>query len=672
MECKNRPYSYYGAIRAIVEKGKGDALAVVDKQNTFTFRELACAADYYAQELKNRGIGKGSHVALWAVNSAGWLISFLAITKIGAVAVLCNYSLTSEELEPLMRKTETQFILFGDSRELKRNESAPFQLGEKLGIDSARIFSLEAEDFRAAAAKTPLDEAFVELTEQESKTQPGFIIFTTGTTSEPKAVLLAQYGLLTDNLNYPTIMPGFETKRTCIAVPLFHVMALLSTFNFLANGCPAVVLDAFTVDNILKMGSEHKVTTLTTVGTVHLKLIEDPRFKESLAKTVTNIGSGGGALTEAQFLRIETAYDNARLINGYGQTEASALIAVASPADPLERRTSSVGRIYPGKDVRIKDPNKGYLETGEVGEIVVRNGGNLMLRYYGLPAEDQPFDADGDLHTGDLGFLDEDGYLHLAGRIKDIIIKGGENISPFEIERALTGVENIRDAKVIGVPSAVYGENIEAAVTCIDQNGFDEAKIKEALRGVLGAFKIPAHILFFEDFPLNENNKIDQRSLKLDMARKLRRIYLEEELTAGIVLFETRLKNVDFLIVPVADMVQSAAEILGFSRKRALNIRLSCEEMLTERIVNAFIDVGNIDISVILMPGLMRVRFADNGMEYDIHKDEKTNLSARLILKHVDGFTTVAMTENKKAYCMDFVLNESFDMEEFLLSHRKE
>ncbi|MCR4741058.1 MAG: AMP-binding protein [Lachnospiraceae bacterium] len=665
---EGRPFSFYEAI-AEMAGIYPDKSAIADKNAEYTYSGLLNAIDNYSDKLAEMGITKGSHVALWSVNSTGWIISYLSILKLGGVAILCNYSLTADELRPLMKKCDTEFIAFGSTKETDADPDAAFSIGESIGVDASRIFRFEDEDFGALAG-TPVEKReIIPLTKEQSMKDPAFVIFTTGTTSEPKAVVLPQYGLLESNYLMTGIMKEMEKKISCIAVPLYHVMALLTCFNYLVNGGKVVLLDRFSVDSILELGQKYEITSLTTVGTVHLKLIEDERFRETLAKTVTNVASGGGALTEAQFLKIETAYDNARLLNGYGQTETSGIIAIAHPEDSVEIRTTTVGAIYPGKDIRIKDPSKGYLETGEIGEVVACNRSMMMLGYYGLPEDEQPFDEDGDLHTGDLGFVDENGYLHLAGRIKDIIIKGGENISPFEIERAITEAEGIRDAKVIGMPDPIYGENIEAAVTMASGAVFDEAAIKKSLKKSLGAFKIPAHILLFDDFPLNANNKIDQRTLKLDMAKRLREIKVDEALTKGILLFETVLKNADFMITPVSDMLKVAAKTLGFSQKRAENICLSCEEMLTERIVNAYVDVGDVTLSVVLMPEFMRVRFGDSGMEYDIHKDESTNISARLILKYVDGFTTLYPEQNKRIYCMDFLYDKDFDVREFLIEH---
>ncbi len=498
----------------MIQNGNGNKTAVLYKNDEYTFRELACAVDFYSEKLIKHGVRPGSHVALWGVNSIGWLISFLAIQKVGAVAVLCNYILKAERLEPLLRKTDVQFIVYGRSKEERKNEMAPFQLGEKLGMEASRILCFEKEDFKKAATETPLSDNFEDLSEQESITRPAIIMFTTGTTAEPKAAVLSQYGFITGCLNYPALIPGIKERTTCVAVPMYHLFALMAVFDSIATGQQAIILDSFSADSILEVAERRKITALATVATVHLKLIEDARFCKTLAKSIQVIETGGGTLTEEQFHRIERAYDGARLINGYGQTEAAHIIAMARPDDPVEKRASTVGKVFFDKDIRIVTPSGESAKTGEIGEIVVRNHGDLMLGYYGLPKEEQPFDENGDLHSGDLGFLDAEGYLHLTGRIKDIIIKGGVNISPQEIEKCLTSIPNVREALVIGVPHAIYGEEVKAAVTCMNKEEFDEEKYQEIVRTLLGSLKTPAKILLLDAFPLNENNKIDRHSIK--------------------------------------------------------------------------------------------------------------------------------------------------------------
>ncbi len=265
-----------------------------------------------------------------------------------------------------------------------------------------------------------------------------YIIFTSGSTSVPKAVMLPQFGLVRDSIANAEVNLKIHDEVGCIAVPFFHIFALISTFNLLNNGSPAIIISNFKVDTIVDLAYRYKANRLTTVGTLHARIIEHPDFKYKLSKQITGLTGGGAGLTQTQFLRIESAYENAYFINGYGQTEASGLIAIACSDDSADQRAKATGRIYPTKDVQIMDADGNILGYNTIGEVVIKNEGNLCKGYYGLPPEEQPFDKNGYMHTGDVGRIDEEGFLYLAGRLKNNIIRGGENISPVEVEQGLT------------------------------------------------------------------------------------------------------------------------------------------------------------------------------------------------------------------------------------------
>ena len=301
---------------------------------------------------------------------------------------------------------------------------------------------------------------------------------------------------------------------------------------------------------------------------------------------------------------------------------------------------------------------------------MVARGENLMNGYDKLPQEKQPIDENGWLHTGDLGFMDENGYLHLSGRIKDVIIRGGENISPSEIENALNQMDNIREAKVMGAPHPIYGESVEACITMTDGGAaFDPEAIKSALRTVIARFKIPSHIFLYDSFPLNVNSKLDQRALHADMLTRLKRLAVDEELAGGVTVFDLIVKNSSYAIVPVTSLVSDLAESIGFSRRRTAAVRLAVEEMLTERITDAYSAAGNIRVRITLMPEWLRVSFSDSGTEYFIDKRRDTSMSARIILKAVSDFHT-DYPDGKPVYCMDFLYEQDVNIREYLLLNR--
>lgn len=294
----------------------------------------------------------------------------------------------------------------------------------------------------------------------------------------------------------------------------------------------------------------------------------------------------------------------------------------------------------------------------------------LMNGYEGLPSNKQSIDADGWLHTGDLGFLDPAGYLHLAGRIRDVIIRGGENISPAEIEAELTSIEGVADAKVMGAPHAIFGESVEACVTTQETEPFDTGRVLEVLRARMPRYKVPAHIFPYREFPLNVNGKLDQRAFYVSMLGKLRRIEVSEELAGGITVFEITVKNSSYAIGPVTTLVEDLARSIGYEPRRVAKIRLAVEEMLIERIMYAYSGAGDIHVRIALMSEWLRVSFSDNGAEYDVDKRRDTSTSARIILGSVDNFHT-ERREGRPEYCMDFLYDDNLDVRGFLLRDKQ-
>ena len=401
---------------------------------------------------------------------------------------------------------------------------------------------------------------------------------------------------------------------------------------------------------------------------VYLALAEAEGFEENVVPYLHLCMIAGGMSTPVQMMRLELQFANATFINMYGQSEAAPLTMVR-PGDLVEKRAQTVGKAIEGLDIRISDGKGGFLPDGEIGEVVAR-GNNLMNGYDRLPREKQPIDENGWLHTGDLGYFDPEGFLHLSGRIKDVIIRGGENISPSEIEAALNQLENVREAKVMGAPHPIYGESVEACVTMLNGgDDFDPEQIKASLRTKIARFKIPSHIFLYDQFPLNVNGKLDQRALHADMLTRIKRLAVDEELAGGVTVFDVVVKNSGYAIVPVTSLVSELASSVGFGRRRVLSIRLAVEEMLTERITDAYSAAGNIRVKITLMPEWLRVSFSDSGAEYFIDKRRDTSMSAKIILKAVSDFHT-DYPDGKPIYCMDFLYENEFSIQEFLFKSK--
>ena len=288
----------------------------------------------------------------------------------------------------------------------------------------------------------------------------------------------------------------------------------------------------------------------------------------------------------------------------------------------------------------------------------------------GLPQEAQSYDEEGWLHTGDLGMIAEDGLLQLAGRIKDIIIRSGENIAPSEIEKAMMEEDAVLEVKVMGAPHPIWGESVEACVVTKGEE-LDEDALRTALRAKLSAYKIPSHFFLYKSLPLNANGKLDQRGLKADMLGRLRAVFISNALNEGLRILSIQVKNRTYAIAPVCDLVQGLAEQLGYRGKRVYQIRVAVEEMLTERIKHAYDANGEITVDVILMPHWMRIRFMDSGKEYRLD-DKDASVSAKIILGNVDAYGTSLTGEKLVGNNLDWQYAEGFDINEYLLYHKEE
>ncbi len=644
-------------------------LAIVGNGDSCTYEDMRRGILGLEKKLREMGVKQGSRVALWSYNSANWLIAFFAIVRSGGTAVLVNYSMNSADAAGLLTMTETDFLLCGDNGEMKKDPNAMGNLAALAGIPENHCMDIRPSALNLGHAFR--DEVEVpEWPDESDENDTAFIIFTSGTTSQPKAVQISQRALTFDADAFNTNIGEYAGRSICVAVPLFHILGLLMSYAYLCRGATVCLPANYKPDTLVREIDAYRISDMAAVGAIYLSLAEAQGFEENVVPNLHLCMIAGGMSTPVQMMRLELQYANATFINMYGQSEAAPLTMVR-PSDLVEKRAQTVGKAIRGMDIRISDGRGGFLPQGEIGEVVAR-GGNLMNGYDKLPREKQPIDESGWLHTGDLGCFDEDGYLHLSGRIKDVIIRGGENISPSEIESALIQMDNIREAKVMGAPHPIYAERVESCVTMTDSGAsFDQEAIKKALRGVIARYKVPSHIFLYDSFPLNVNGKLDQRSLHADLLNRLLRLSVDEALAGGVMVFDVVVRNSNYAIVPVTSMASDLAQSVGFSRHRVMSIRLAVEEMLTERITDAYSAAGNIRVRITLMPEWLRISFADDGAEYFIDKRRDTSMSAKIILRAVSDFHT-DYPNGKPVYCMDFLYENEFSIQDFLMKSKEE
>ena len=639
-----------------------EQMAIVGNGYGCTYRDFHRGISALSRKLREMGVEKGSRVALWSYNSANWLIAFFAIVRAGGTAVLLNYSMPVTEAADLMQQTGTAFLLCGDNAAVRKDPGAMASLISLLQISPEHCMDINP---KALDLSQTDGEEGEELRGEEEAGEPALIIFTSGTTSRAKAVQISQRALSFDADVYNEAVEGQAEDSICVAVPLFHILGLLMSYSYLCRGATVCLPSDYKPETLAQEIGSHHVSAMASVGAIYLNLAELEDFEKTVVPYLKLCMIAGGMSTPVQMMRLEMEYAKATFINMYGLSEAAPLTMV-HPSDLVEKRAHTVGRAVSGMDIRIMNSQGAFLPEEEIGEVVAI-GPALMNGYDNMPEDQQPIDSDGWLHTGDLGYFDPDGFLHLSGRIKDVIIRGGENISPSEIEDALYQLDYIREAKVMGAPHPIYNESVEACVTMRDDGtAFDQDEIKKELLSRIARFKVPSHIFLYDRFPLNVNGKLDQKTLRADMLMRLKKLEINWELNGGVTVYDLIIKNSNYAIVPVTRMVSDLAETIGYSRRTVITMSLAVEEMLNERIMNAYTASGDIRVKITLMMEWLRISFSDDGAEYFIDKRKDTSTCARNILKAVSDFHTEYMN-GRPVYCMDFLYEKELDIQGFLL-----
>lgn len=492
-----------------------------DNQN-YTYKELNRITDIYAANLLDMGIKKGDHVVIWGCNSANWFINFISIIKSGAVAVLMNYSISAKDVIDLIKLSDAKYIFYGNNKAVASDPDALVKISENTGIPNKNIISIGNNDKKYKELLNFNNESkkIKETSVNDDPRRTAVIIFTTGTTAVPKAVMLSQYSIINDANGFGANYISRRGTSLYNALPLFHSYGLSMVTSYMYDGLTIYLNEVIAPSVIAESIKEYKPTDMAGVGSVYSALMECENFENDIMPYIKTCILGGSVSTPTFVANLENKFKNTKFLTGYGLTEASPVLSVCTPDASVEKRSQSVGKILPLAEVKVWSEKQGFMPTGEIGEVVAR-GYFLMNGYYKMPADQQPIDADGWLHTGDLGYLDEENFLYLTGRIKDIINKKGENISPVEIEQKIMENPAIKEVKVMGAPHHTMGESIEACIVLHKDAVFSEKKMIDELRMKISHFKIPDHFWIFDSFPLSGNGKLDQRKLKEQMLQRL-------------------------------------------------------------------------------------------------------------------------------------------------------
>lgn len=504
-------------------KEHGDRVFICDDKDEYTWRQIDQCAQVVAEKLIAEGVKRNSHVGIYAYNSVNWIIAFFAIQKLGGIAMLINPALTYQELIGIMQIGDISHVCIGENiisdsydelEDKLKNDNESFA---KSFINIRKDINLKKEYEEGAG------RGYLEL--DVDKDDACVMIFSSGTTGKPKGVLLSAYNILNSAETIGRKIRMSEYDVECLVLPLFHIFGFMACAMKCALYNGKLVMPA---DNhgksVIECIEKYQCTIFNCVPTTMLAIINNKYFDAARLKSLRSTMLAGAPILKGQMLNLMEMLPENNYSVSYGLSEM-APVSMTEYEDSIRHLTETVGKPVDDIEIRIFDTQTGkdcLPGYGGFGEILVR-GYNLMCAYYKRDIQDQSVDEDDWLHTGDLGYLDEENYLHIVGRSKELIIRGGENIVPNEVAGKILTYDNIVDAKVIGIPDEFYGEIVGVCLVLKDIDKWNKEELVSCLENEMAKYKIPACFRIYDEFPLLSNGKADMLKLKEDLIEEYRR-----------------------------------------------------------------------------------------------------------------------------------------------------
>ncbi|MCM2392772.1 AMP-binding protein [Streptomyces sp. CWNU-1] len=505
--------------RAIAAHPDRDALVDLPSGTRLTYAELGAAVDRLARALIGIGVAKGDRVGIWAVNCPEWVLVQYATARVGAIMVNLNPAYRAQELEYVLKQAGVS-VLCASQRHKSSDYRALIESVRDRCLDlrSVHLIGDDSWDRLLAAATAVGDGALIARQAELSCDDPVNIQYTSGTTGFPKGATLSHHNILNNGYSVGETLGCTERDRICVPVPFYHCFGMvMGNLAATSHGaCIVIPAPSFDPEATLRAVSEERCTALYGVPTMFIAELDLPNFTSyDLTSLRTGIMAGSPCPVEVM-RRVVSEMHMAEVSICYGMTETSPVSTQTRRDDNLDRRTGTVGRVMPHIEVKVVDPVTGVtLPRGEAGELCTR-GYSVMLGYWGEPERTaEAVDPGRWMHTGDLAVMRDDGYVQIVGRIKDMIIRGGENVYPREVEEFLHTHPKVADVQVVGVPDQRYGEEILACV--IPRDPADPPALEDITafcRERLAHYKIPRLLQILDGFPLTVSGKVRKVELR--------------------------------------------------------------------------------------------------------------------------------------------------------------
>ncbi|WP_332673376.1 AMP-binding protein [Aromatoleum sp.] len=528
---------------ACARHAQREALVVRHQNVRLTYAELKAKVDALACALTRLGLAPGDRVGIWSQNNLEWTLTQFATAKAGLVLVNINPAYRRSELEYALNKVGCRALILSPSFKSSDYLAMLADLAPEIrdcepgALEAAKLPTLNFV-IRMGAERTPGTLSFddllappsrdelVELSVRGERLQfddPINIQFTSGTTGQPKGATLSHHNILNNGYFVGEAIRLVEGDRLCIPVPLYHCFGMvMGNLGCLTHGATMVYpSEAFEPVAVLETLAEERCTAAYGVPTMFIAMLDHPRFGDfDLSRLRTGIMAGSPCPTEVM-KRVIDRMNMREVTIAYGMTETSPVSFQSGTDDPIERRVSTVGRIQPHLEVKIVDNEGRIVPRGVAGELCTR-GYSVMLGYWDdADKTKDAVDAAGWMHTGDRATIDDEGFCNIVGRIKDMVIRGGENLYPREIEEFLYRHPKILDVQVVGVPDQKYGEELCAWIIVREGEELTADEVKAFCKGQIAHYKVPRYIKFVDSFPMTVTGKIQKFQIREQMKREL-------------------------------------------------------------------------------------------------------------------------------------------------------